>query len=128
MSLWLYLLCWYFIVHSFFNIYKSWCAEVCACDRMPHMLKPEDTATRSFIFCFFILAFTSADIIFHKFSELHATKSEKKIFVGNFPFLTDSLKPPLQHLHGQNPIGLMKVFCRPLPPPFPPKVFLRNLI
>ena len=39
----------------------------------------------------FLLAFTSADIIFHKFLELHSKLSEKKIFVTNFPFLTDSL-------------------------------------
>ena len=49
-----------------------------------------DTATRSFI-CF-VLHFTPADIIFHRFLELHSTLSEKKIFVTNFPFLTDSLK------------------------------------
>ena len=41
-----------------------------------------------------MLAFTSADIIFYKLLELHASLSEKKIFVTNFPFLTDSLKPP----------------------------------
>ena len=52
------------------------------------------TATRSFISCCFILAFTSADIIFHKFLELHSTLSEKNIFVTIFHFLTDSLKPP----------------------------------
>ena len=40
------------------------------------------------------LGFTSADIIFHKFLELHLTLSEKKIFVTNFPFLTDLFKPP----------------------------------
>ena len=37
----------------------------------------------------FLWAFTSADIIFHKFLELHSTLSEKKIFVVNFSFLTD---------------------------------------
>ena len=42
----------------------------------------------------FLLACTSADIIFHKILELHSTLSEKNIFVTNFPFLTDSLKPP----------------------------------
>ena len=48
------------------------------------------------IFCFLLLllAFTSSDIIFHTFLELHSTLSEKKIFVTNFPFLKDSLKPP----------------------------------
>ena len=42
----------------------------------------------------FLLAITSADIIFHKFLELHSTLSEKKNFITNFPFLTDTLKPP----------------------------------
>ena len=42
----------------------------------------------------FLLAFISADIIFHTFLELHSTLFEKKIFVSNFPFLMDSLKPP----------------------------------
>ena len=50
--------------------------------------------TKSFISCCFILALTSADIIFHKFLELHSTLSEKKDFRYEFPFLTDSHKPP----------------------------------
>ena len=41
------------------------------------------------------LAFTSADIIFHNILELHSTLTDKKIFVANFPFLTDSLTHPL---------------------------------
>ena len=41
-----------------------------------------------FYLLLFLLAFTSADIIFHKFSELHSTLSEKKIFVTNFSFFT----------------------------------------
>ena len=45
------------------------------------------------LFLIVLLAFTSADIIFHKFLELHSTLSEKKIFVTNFPYLMDSLKP-----------------------------------
>ena len=44
-------------------------------------------------FLFLVVGFTSADIIFRKFLELHSPLSEKKI-VTNFPFLTDSLKPP----------------------------------
>ena len=40
---------------------------------------------------FVLSAFTSADIVFHKFLDLHSTLTEKKIFVMNFPFLTDSL-------------------------------------
>ena len=40
-----------------------------------------------------VLDFTSANIIFHKYLELHLTLSEKNIFVTNFAFLTDLLKP-----------------------------------
>ena len=40
-----------------------------------------------------VLDFTSANIIFHKYLELHSTLSEKKTFVTNFAFLTDLLKP-----------------------------------
>ena len=43
---------------------------------------------------YLLLAFTIADIIFHKFLKLHSALSERKIFVTNFPFLTESLKPP----------------------------------
>ena len=48
----------------------------------------------------FLLAFSLADIIFHKFLELYSTLSvAKKIFITNFPFLTDltnltDLTPP----------------------------------
>ena len=67
-----------------------------------------------FYFLLFLLTFTSsADIIFHKFLELHSALSEKKIFVTNFPFLTDSLKPQPPHpLNSQNPLSLTKVFCQ----------------
>ena len=60
--------------------------------------------------CCFMLDFTSADIIFHYFLELHTTLSEKKIFVMNFPFLTDSLKLP-HPLNGQNLLSVTKVCC-----------------
>ena len=56
-------------------------------------------ATRTSFSCF-ILVFISADIIFHKFLELHSTYEKKKIFVTNFSFLTDySLKPPTPTSH-----------------------------
>ena len=42
------------------------------------------TATRSFIL--FLLIFTSADITFHKFLELHSKLSEKKNFITNCVF------------------------------------------
>ena len=69
-----------------------------------------------FYFQLFLLAFRSADIIFHKFLELHST-SNKKIFVTSFPFLTDSLKPPIsshpppfpQFEMGFQPLPLFKV-------------------
>ena len=81
--------------------------------------------------CCVLLSFTSADIIFHKFLELHSTLSEKKVFVTNFHFLTESLNAPPtsplpQPLHththtrarararafnGQNPLSVIKVFC-----------------
>ena len=66
-----------------------------------------------------LLAFTSADIDFYKFLELYSTLSEKKIFLTNFPFLTDSLKhpttpppAPYPHLNDPNLLSLTKVFCR----------------
>ena len=54
----------------------------------------KDAATTDlFYFWLFLLgvalAFTSADIIFQKFLELHSTLSEKQIFSTNFPFLTN---------------------------------------
>ena len=55
------------------------------------------------------LALTSADIIFHNILELHSTLTDKKIFVTNFPFLTDSLTHPL---NDQNPLSVTKVFRR----------------
>ena len=60
-----------------------------------------------YLFCF-ILDFTSADIIFHQFLELYLT-SGKKVFVINFPFLTDSLKPPPPY-KGQNLLIVTKFF------------------
>ena len=43
----------------------------------------------------FILAFTSADINFYKFLELHSTLSEKKDFCHEFSFLTDHSNPAI---------------------------------
>ena len=63
----------------------------------------------------FLLAFTSADIIFHNFLERHSTLSEKKkIFATNYLFLTDSLKPPstAHLLNNQNPLSATKFFCQ----------------
>ena len=42
----------------------------------------------------FLLAFTSADIIFQKYFAFHLALSEKQnFFVTNFPFLANSLNP-----------------------------------
>ena len=67
-------------------------------------IKLQDTATRSFLSCCFILDFTSADIIFHNFLELHSTLSEKNIFqrIHSNPYPFNS----------QNPLSMMKVFCQ----------------
>ena len=54
-------------------------------DKPPHLL--------FLVNYFYYIAFTSADIIFHKLLELHST-FDKKIFVSNFPFSTDSLPNP----------------------------------
>ena len=61
----------------------------------------------------FISFYISRYHIFHRFLELHSTLSEKKIFVKDFSFLTDSLKPsPLQPLTSQNPLSVTNVFCQ----------------
>ena len=46
----------------------------------------KDTETRSFISCCFMLAFTSADIIFHKFLEFHSILLEKRFLSQMFLF------------------------------------------
>ena len=57
-------------------------------------------------------------MIFHKFLELHSKSFEKKkMFVTNFPFLTDSLKPPFplphpQSFNSQNLLSVTKAFCQ----------------
>ena len=55
----------------------------------------KDLATSSFWLLLFYISFSyaSADIIFHKFLELHSALSGKKI-CHNFSFLTDSFKLP----------------------------------
>ena len=58
-----------------------------------------------------VLAFTSVDIIFLKFLDLHSRLPEKKkIFVTNFSFLTDSLNPPPPPHYGKNPLSVTEVF------------------
>ena len=70
-------------------------------------MKPPD---QIFYFLLLLLVFTSPDILFDKFLELHSTLSEKQVFVTNFPFLTDSLNPqPHTHPHPYTP--LMAKIC-----------------
>ena len=68
-----------------------------------------------------IFIIPSADIIFHKFLELHLILSVKKIFVLNFLF-NGFTQPPFPHLthspppsplfNDQNLLSVTKVFCR----------------
>ena len=64
-----------------------------------------------FYLLLFLLAFTSADIIFHKCLELFSIKKKKKIFFTNFPFLMDSIKSP-HSFDDQNRLRVRKAFCR----------------
>ena len=48
---------------------------------------------QTFYFLLFLLTFTSSDIIFQKFLELHST-SDKKIFVTNFHFFNGFTQTP----------------------------------
>ena len=66
-----------------FEIWKVLLIKVCK-------IEPPDLLFIA-VFISFYISFTSADIIFHKFLELHSTLPGKKILVTNFPFLTDSL-------------------------------------
>ena len=59
-----------------------------------------------FLLCY-ILVFTSADIIFHKFSEFHSTLSEKKNFF--FNRFTQNTPHPF---NGQNLLIMKKIFCQ----------------
>ena len=76
------------------------------------MKKIEGTATSSFISCF-ASVFTSADIIFYSFLELHSTLSEKH-FCHKFSFLKDLPKYP-QPLNSQNLLRVTKVFLSIFP-------------
>ena len=74
------------------------------------MIKPSDPLF-PLLDHLFLLAFTSEDIIFHTFIELHSTFSENKIFVINFLFKPPPPPPPLAHsLNSQNPLSMTKVF------------------
>ena len=65
---------------------------------------------------YFLLFYVSFYTSRHHFSQIIRTSftiiwKKKKIFLANFPFSTDSLKP-LHPLNGQNPLSVTKVFCR----------------
>ena len=55
--------------------------------------KPPDLLFLVIYFCY--IAFTSADIIFHKFLELHSTFSEKKDFRRKFSFFNGLTQNPI---------------------------------
>ena len=63
----------------------------------------------------FLLAFTSADIIVHKFLGLHSKLSEKKDFRDKFFFFNGFTNPPPppQPLNDQNPLSVTKFFVDP---------------
>ena len=93
-----------------FHIFKGLLTLIC-------QIQPLDL-----LFFVVLFSFTSVDIIFHKVLGLHSTLSEERIFVTNFPFLTDSLPPPLQTpppphprpfhpLNGQHLLSVTTVFC-----------------
>ena len=64
-----------------------------------------------FYFLFFYVTFYISRHIFSQIIKISAL-SEKNIFVTNFPFLMDSLKPQTPHpLNSQNPLSVTKIFC-----------------
>ena len=66
----------------------------------------------------FLLAFRSADIIFHKFSELHSTLLEKKDFRHTCSFFSRFTQTPRHPRHPHHPLNsqnwpsLTNVFCQ----------------
>ena len=58
----------------------------------------------------FLLAFTSADIIFYKFLKLHSALPEEKIFRCEV-FLFNGFNQTPHSFNGQNPLSVTKVFC-----------------
>ena len=84
--------------------------------------KKEDTATRSFISCCFILTFTLADIIFNWFLKLYSTLS-KKVFSSQFFFFNRFTQP---HPPSQNLLSVTKVFCWQNDTPL--YIYIANLI
>ena len=58
------------------------------------LLKKICKKSHQIFYLLFLLTFTSADIIFHKFLGLHSTLSEKKDFRHELSSLMDSLKLP----------------------------------
>ena len=78
-------------------------------DKPPDLLFP--------VIYFYYIAFTSADIIFHKFLELHST-SDKKFFVTNLYFFNGFTRkpPPVPH---SPPLPYFVKGFQPPPPPNP---------
>ena len=75
---------WY--IHSHFTLYFKFWRHVLRFVRWSHQI--------FYLLLLLLAAFTSVDIIFHKFFELHSILSVKKIFVKKF-LIMDSLKLPI---------------------------------
>ena len=68
----------------------------------------------NFLFFFYILAFTSADIIFSQIFKTSFNIIWKKKFRHKFSFFNGfNHPPPPNPLNGQNLLNLIKVFCHP---------------
>ena len=75
----------------------------------------QDSCTSSFIYCCFISAFPSANMIF--FTTFYNSNHHylKKDFQNKFLFFNRFTPPPPQHTHplnSQNPLSVRKVFCQ----------------
>ena len=92
-------------IHAFFTWYfKFWKVFLLTV----YKIQPPDL-----LFLVFISFNIRRYNFFCKFLELHSTMSDKKIFVTNVPFLTDSLKPLPLHPHplnSQNLVSITKLF------------------
>ena len=67
-----------------------------------------DTPISSFICYCFALAFTSADIIFHNFFELHSVLTENKFLSQILVSFSNGFTNPHHRLNGQNLLSVTK--------------------
>ena len=63
----------------------------------------------SFLSCYFIWVFTSADIVLYSLFEIHLTLSEKKIFFHGLSFFNGFTQTP-HRLNDQNLLSMMEFF------------------